>query len=127
LSQFKKYHPSENLKFYKLGILKSLKFGILVKKILPISLKLNFTPNTLGCKGLTKEEENATSKIFVERRLYRIKGLVSTNFEINDWFKLGQSIISAPCVPLSTAMFFCFFMVFIANEFLSPVINNNTV
>jgi len=23
-----------------------------VKKILPISLKLNFTPNTLGCKGL---------------------------------------------------------------------------
>jgi len=54
LSQFKKYHPSGNLKFYNLGILKSLKLGISVKtKILPISLKLNFTPNTLGCKGLT--------------------------------------------------------------------------
>ena len=51
LSQFKKNHPSGNLKFYNLGILKSLKLGILVKKIL-ISLKLNFAPNTLGCEGL---------------------------------------------------------------------------
>jgi len=32
LSQFKKYHPSGNLKFYNLGILKSLKLRILVKK-----------------------------------------------------------------------------------------------
>jgi len=32
LSQLKKYHPSENLKFYNLGILKSLKLRILVKK-----------------------------------------------------------------------------------------------
>jgi len=31
-SQFKKYHPCENLKFYNLGILKSLKLRILVKK-----------------------------------------------------------------------------------------------
>jgi len=52
LSQFKRYHPTGNLKFYNLGILKSLKLRILVKKILPGSLKLNFTPNTLGCKGL---------------------------------------------------------------------------
>jgi len=52
LSQFKKYHPSGNLKFYNLGILKSLKLRILVRKILPISLKLNFTPNTFGCKDL---------------------------------------------------------------------------
>jgi len=52
LFQFKKYQPSGNLKFYNLGILKSLKLRILVKKIRPISLKLNFTPNTLGCKGL---------------------------------------------------------------------------
>jgi len=50
LSQFKKYHPSENLKFYNLGILKSLKMRSEI--ILPISLKLNFTPNTSGCKGL---------------------------------------------------------------------------
>jgi len=54
LSQFKKYHPSGNLKFYNLGILKSLKLRILVRKILSISVKLNFTPNTLGCKGLRK-------------------------------------------------------------------------
>jgi len=54
LSRFKTYQPSGNLKFYNLGILKSLKLRILVeKKILPISLKLNFTPNTLGCKGIT--------------------------------------------------------------------------
>jgi len=32
LSQFKKYHPSGNLKFYNLGILKSLKLRILEKK-----------------------------------------------------------------------------------------------
>jgi len=32
LSQFKKYHPSGNLKFYNLGILNSLKLRILVKK-----------------------------------------------------------------------------------------------
>jgi len=56
LSQFKKYHPSGNLKLYNLGILKSLKLRILVKKIPPISLELNFTPNTLGCKGLTAND-----------------------------------------------------------------------
>jgi len=55
LSQFKKYHPSGNLKFYNLGIFKSLKLRNLVRKILPISLKLNFTPNTSGCKGLIKK------------------------------------------------------------------------
>jgi len=32
LSQFKRHHPSGNLKFYNLGILKSLKLRILVKK-----------------------------------------------------------------------------------------------
>jgi len=48
----KKYHSSGNLKFYNIGIFKSLKLRILVKKILRISLELNFTPNTLGCKGL---------------------------------------------------------------------------
>jgi len=52
LLQFKKYHPSENLKFNNLGIFQSLKFRILMEKILPISLKLNFTPNTLGYYGL---------------------------------------------------------------------------
>jgi len=51
LSQFRKYHPSENLKFNNLGIFQSLKLRILMEKILPISLKLNFTPNTLGGMG----------------------------------------------------------------------------
>jgi len=59
LSQFKKYHPSRNLKFYDLGILESLKMPILLKKFLPISLKLHFTPNTLGCKGLIIGVESA--------------------------------------------------------------------
>jgi len=52
LSQFKKYHPSKNVKFNNLGIFRSLELRILVEKILPISLKLNFTRNTLGCYGL---------------------------------------------------------------------------
>ena len=54
LSQFKKYHPSGNLTFNNLGIFQSLTFRILMKKkILPISLKVNFTPNILSCCGFT--------------------------------------------------------------------------
>jgi len=49
-----KYHPSGNLKFKNLGIPQSLKFRILMGKILSISLKLNFTPNILVCLGLKK-------------------------------------------------------------------------
>jgi len=52
-SRFKKYHLLGNLKFNYLGIFQSLKLRILMEKVLPISLKLNFTPNTLGCYGLT--------------------------------------------------------------------------
>jgi len=44
--QFKKYQFSENLKLANFDIFQSLKFGILVEKILPTYLKLNFTPNT---------------------------------------------------------------------------------
>jgi len=44
----KKNHPSGNLKFNYLGIFQSLKLRISTEKILSISLKLNFTPNTLG-------------------------------------------------------------------------------
>jgi len=51
----KKYHPSGNLKFNYLGIFQSLKLRIFVGKIISISLKLNFTPNTLGCYGLNRE------------------------------------------------------------------------
>jgi len=52
LSQFKKCHPSGNLKINYLVILGSLKLRILMEKFLLISLKLKFTPNTLGCYGL---------------------------------------------------------------------------
>jgi len=52
LSQLKMYHSSVNLKFNYLGIFQSLKLRILMGKVLSISLKLNFTPNTLGCYGL---------------------------------------------------------------------------
>jgi len=46
LSQFKKYHPSGNLKFNNLDIFQILKLHILIEKILSISLQLNFTkPN----------------------------------------------------------------------------------
>jgi len=51
LPEFKKYHPSRNLKFNYLGILQSFKLRIPMRKILKIS-KLNFTPNTLGYYGL---------------------------------------------------------------------------
>jgi len=54
LSQFKKYHPSGNLKFNYLDILQSLKLHILMEKILSVSLKLNFTPNTFGGYGLNR-------------------------------------------------------------------------
>jgi len=52
LSQFKKYHPSGNLKFEYLGIFQGLKLRILMGKIISISPKLIFTPNTSGCYGL---------------------------------------------------------------------------
>jgi len=50
----KKISPLWNPKNFYFGIFQSLKFRILMKKILPISLNLNFTPNTLGCYGLSK-------------------------------------------------------------------------
>jgi len=48
LSHFKIYHPSGNLILNNLGIFRNLKFRNLMGKIPPLSLKLNFTPNTLG-------------------------------------------------------------------------------
>jgi len=41
MSQYKKYHPSGNLKRINLGISQSLKFRILMEKIIPIPLKLH--------------------------------------------------------------------------------------
>jgi len=48
LSKFKKYHPSGNRKFNFLGIFLILKLHILLGKILLISLKQSFTPNTVA-------------------------------------------------------------------------------
>jgi len=54
LHNLKNITSSGNLKFNYLGIFQSLKWRISMGKILSISLKLNFTPNTLGCHGLMK-------------------------------------------------------------------------
>jgi len=62
LSYFKRYLPSENLKLNYLGIFKSLELRILMEKIFSLSLKLNFTSNTLGCFGLKKICENIFSR-----------------------------------------------------------------
>jgi len=62
LSTLKKYHPSWNLKFNNLGISKSLMFRILMGTIVPISLKLNFTPNTLDCYGLKRSLKKVRPK-----------------------------------------------------------------
>jgi len=40
------------MKFNDLGIFQNLKLRILIEEILPISLKLDFTPNILGCYEL---------------------------------------------------------------------------
>jgi len=58
LSKFQKYHPSGNLKFNNSGISRSLILRNLMEKIHRISLKLNCTPNTLGCYGLKNKTIN---------------------------------------------------------------------
>jgi len=65
LSQFEKYHPSGNMYFHNLGIFQSFKLCILVGKVLPISLKLNFISNTLGCYGLTYGDKTGGAILFV--------------------------------------------------------------
>jgi len=52
LSKFKNYHLSGNLIINNLDISQSLKLRNFIRKIFPISLKLNFTPNALGAYGL---------------------------------------------------------------------------
>jgi len=56
LSHSKEIYPCGNPKFNDLGIFQSLKLRNLLGKILRISLKLNFTPNTLGCYGLMNDD-----------------------------------------------------------------------
>ena len=46
------YNPFGNMKFNNLGNFWTLKISYFNGKKLPISLKINFTPNTLGCYGL---------------------------------------------------------------------------
>jgi len=63
-SKFKKYHPPGNLKFNFLGIFQSLRLRISMEKIFLISLRLNFTPNTSGCYGLTYTRAKRTDPFF---------------------------------------------------------------
>jgi len=62
LSQLKKYHPSENLKFNNLRIFQSWKLRISMGIIFQISLYLNFTRNTSGCYGLRAWKLSSRSK-----------------------------------------------------------------
>jgi len=70
LSQLKEYHPSENFEFNILGISQSLKLRILMEIILLISLKLNFSPNTVGyyglMSGISSNISEVNAKITVE-------------------------------------------------------------
>jgi len=81
LSRLKKYHPPGNLKFNYLGIFQSLKLRILMEIILPISLKLNFTPNNLGCYGL---------KVWRLRLSTKLKLGKSVIFEIILWINISM-------------------------------------
>jgi len=74
----KKYHLSANLKFHKLDILQSLNLRILIGKILRISLKLNFIPNTLGSYKLNIKLKCAHIKFFeCGQSLGKLAALVS--------------------------------------------------
>jgi len=53
------------MKFNDLGIFQNLKLRDLTKKILRISLKLNLTPNTLGCYGLRRALLNIKCIVYV--------------------------------------------------------------
>jgi len=64
LSKSKNNHPSGNLKFNNLDIFQSLKLRILMGRILRISLKLNFTPDTLCSYGLKTIEIRTTPVLF---------------------------------------------------------------
>jgi len=75
LSQFRKYHPSGNLKFNNLGIFQSLKFRILMEKNLLFYLKLNFTQNTMGCHGLIKINAEVFDRKFLSI-LWELNGQV---------------------------------------------------
>jgi len=107
LSQFKKFHPSGNLKFNYLDILPSLKLHILMEKILSISLKLNFTLNSLGGYELSKnkritvmnfsEEPSCTSNIDC---LYTYRGLSypCRKYTSKGWHRFGprSSLYQSP-------------------------------
>jgi len=73
LSQLKKYHPSENLKFNYLGIFQSLKLRILMEKIVSIFRQLYFTPNTSRCYGLRSGFGQQTLNLLPERIFSTLK------------------------------------------------------
>jgi len=60
LSKFKKSSPLWKPEIELFRHFPKLKIAYLMEKILSISLKLNCTPNTLGCYGLSNEMGHLT-------------------------------------------------------------------
>ena len=81
----KKYHPSGNLKCNYLSISQSLKLGILMEKILSISLKLNFNPNTLGCYGLVNSDVSQVGDSVVSKGRETLERAITTVHSNQEW------------------------------------------
>jgi len=101
LSQFKRYHPSGNLKIDNLGIFQRLKLRTLMGKILRISLRLNFTPNTLGGYGLTcvtclclASLPLRFAQVPLLRHFYRLK-VVLLKTSQKYWKEMASDVLSA--------------------------------
>jgi len=84
LVTIQKYLPSGNLKFNNLGIFQGLKLRNVMGKIFRISLKLNFTPNTLGRYGFKKNPKRDFLKKNVEILSEHVRG--------NTFPKLGRGV-----------------------------------
>jgi len=86
----KKYHASGNLNFNNPGIFQSLKSRILWKKILPISLKLNFTPNTLTCFGLIFKNSRDFQRLKIFKVLDDNSNILRTSSKIDKFSDFSQ-------------------------------------
>ena len=110
-SQFKKYRPSGSLKFNNLGIFQSFKLRDFMGKILRISLKLNFTSNTLVCYGLISHYESRTGKEKVianeeKRRRGPERDAHYCSFKDSVFYVPGLNTISAKKQTKTTTWFF---------------------
>jgi len=87
------------LKFNISSIFQSFKFRILIKKVLPISLKLNFIPNTSGCYRLkmTSLIEVINTTVLLQRELSTIVPGQAMQFTVNLFLHFTESRVGAPC------------------------------